>query len=249
VNDASLWLLSWVPLGITVMVAALGFMVSATLGIGGVVLLIPVLSLWLPPSEAVAISAPVMLVNNIGKTWVYGRHVDWTACMRVSVLGVPCAFLAALFVVRLDDRFISLGLAVFIVLTVVLERSGLQVRVGPRALVGWGALTGVISGLCGAAGPPTAIGLRGYGLHKEAFVATVAVFAIGLQLAKIPAYWRSDLLQTKHVPLMALLSLVAAASVMVGPPLLKRLPTKSFRNGMDAVLLLSALWMILDVIF
>jgi len=28
--------------------------------------------------------------------------------------------------------------------------------------------------------PPTAIGLRGYGLSKEAFVGTVAVFAVSL---------------------------------------------------------------------
>jgi uncharacterized membrane protein YfcA len=49
---------------LTALVGFFGFVVSAAFGIGGVVLLIPLLSMALPPAQAIAVSAPVMLVND-----------------------------------------------------------------------------------------------------------------------------------------------------------------------------------------
>jgi uncharacterized protein len=245
-RSESLLLLPPSYLLLTVVVGCLGFMVSATFGIGGVIVLIPVLSLRLPPAEAVAISAPVMLVNNVGKTVVYRRFVDWRACALVSALGIPVAALAALFTAQLNDTWILLGVSTFILISIAVERWHASWKISAVGLVGWGAVTGAISGLCGAAGPPTAIGLRGYGLNKEAFVATVSVFAVGLQLAKLPAYWGTGLLAARHFWLVLMLSIVAGLSVVVGPTLLRRMPARWFRSGVDAVLLLSALWMIID---
>ncbi len=232
-----------------VVVGFFGFVVSATFGIGGVVLLIPMLSQVLPPAQAVAVSAPVMLVNNLGKTWVYRRHVDRRALLLVAALAVPTAFVAALFTAHLDDRVILLSVAGLILLSVVVERARARpTRFSDGALLLWGLVTGAISGLCGAAGPPTAIGLRGYGLTRESFVATVAVFAVLLQLAKLPAYLVTDVLPQRLWPLCALLGVTAAVAVAVGPPLLRRVPEVAFKHGVDALLVISAGWLILDVV-
>lgn len=231
-----------------VVVGFVGFVISATFGIGGVVLLIPLLSTTLPPAQAVAVSAPIMLVNNLGKTWVYRRHLDKRALWLVSALAVPTAFCAALLTATIDDRVILLAVATLILLSVLVEHMGRPVRLSDRALLFWGLITGVISGLCGAAGPPTAIGLRGYGLTREAFVATVAVFAVLLQIAKVPAYWVTDVLPVRLLPLCGLLGAVAVVAVAVGPPLLRKVPERSFKLVVDGLLIASALWLIVDVV-
>lgn len=232
-----------------VVVGFVGFVISATFGIGGVVLLIPLLSTQLPPAQAVAVSAPIMLVNNLGKTWVYRKHVDKRALFLVSALSVPTAFISALLTARVDDRVILLSVASLILLSVAVEHvRAAPVRLGDRALLFWGLATGVISGLCGAAGPPTAIGLRGYGLTREAFVATVAVFAVLLQLGKVPAYLATDVLPLRLLPLCGVLGVVALVAVAVGPPLLRRVPEKSFKLVVDGLLVASALWLIVDVV-
>ncbi|MDP2343827.1 MAG: sulfite exporter TauE/SafE family protein [Deltaproteobacteria bacterium] len=232
-----------------VVVGFFGFVVSATFGIGGVVLLIPLLSMVLPPAQAVAVSAPVMLVNNLGKTWVYRRHVDKRALFLVSALAVPTAFVAALFTSSVDDRVILLGVACLILLSLVVERARARVtQFSDRALLFWGLVTGVISGLCGAAGPPTAIGLKGYGLTRERFVATVAVFAVLLQLAKVPAYLATDLLPARMWPLCALLGVTAVVAVAVGPRLLRRVPEETFKHVVDGLLVVSAAWLIFEVV-
>ncbi|HEY1099067.1 MAG TPA: sulfite exporter TauE/SafE family protein [Myxococcota bacterium] len=238
-------------LALTCVVGFFGFVVSAVFGIGGVVLLIPLLSMVLPPVQAVAVSAPVMLINNLGKWWVYRRDIHWRAFFVVGALALPAAFLSALWSTRVDDRLILVSVASLVLLSVVVDRfrSGPAQRITDTGLFFWGAITGVISGLCGAAGPPTAIGLRGYGLDKAAFVGTVAVFAVFLQLVKIPAYIGTDALPARLLPLATLLGVLAALAVACGPRLLRRVPATSFRQIVDVLLVISALWLLGEAAF
>lgn|GEM_PF-1011543 len=237
---------------LTAAVGFFGFVVSAAFGIGGVVLLIPLLSMALPPAQAIAVSAPVMLVNNLGKSWVYRRSVHWRACALVSALALPAAWLAATLVTRVDDRVILVAVATLILVSVLADRVRAPAagnRFGDVSLFLWGGVTGAISGLCGAAGPPTAVGLRGYGLSKDAFVGTVAVFAVLLQIAKIPAYVGTEVLSLRLMPLAVLLGALGLIAVAVGPPLLRRVPEQTFRAVVDALLVISAVWLLGEAAF
>lgn len=237
---------------LTAAVGFFGFVVSAAFGIGGVVLLIPLLSMALPPAQAIAVSAPVMLVNNLGKSWVYRRAVHWRACGLVSALALPAAYLSARLVTTVDDRVILVAVAALILVSVGADRLRAPAagnRFGDAGLLLWGGVTGAISGLCGAAGPPTAIGLRGYGLSKDAFVGTVAVFAVLLQVAKIPAYVGTDVLPLRLLPLAVLLGALGLIAVAVGPPLLRRVPEQTFRAVVDGLLVISAVWLLGEAVF
>jgi uncharacterized membrane protein YfcA len=236
---------------LTSVVGFFGFVVSATFGIGGVVLLIPLLSMALPPAQAVAVSAPIMLVNNLGKSWVFRHAVNVKATLLVSALALPAAYLTARLASTVDDRLILVAVAVLVLVSVVVDRlrTASTRPMGDLALLLWGGLTGAISGICGAAGPPTAIGLRGYGLSKDAFVGTVAVFAVFLQLAKIPAYASTGALPASLLPLAAFLGALGLVAVAVGPPLLRRVPEEQFRLVVDGLLVVSAVWLIGEVLF
>ena len=233
---------------VVMVVGVLGFVLSSIFGVGGAVLLIPLLAQRMPAAQAVGLVAPVMLVNNLLKTFVFRAHVDKKATLLVSGLALPASFIGAYFTARFDDRVILVGVAVLILLSIVVER-GLdrKIRVTPLSLFLWGGVTGAVSGLCGAAGPPTAIGLRGYGLEREAFVGTVSAFAVLMQLAKIPAYVATGSLPPERFALAAWLSLVGALSVLAGPRLLAKVPKHGFAIGLDALLAVSAVWILVDV--
>lgn len=234
---------------LVLVVGWVGFVVSSTFGVGGALLLIPLLAQRMPAAHAVALSAPVMLFNNLLKAIVFRRSIDKRGTLLVSALALPAAFLGALWSTRLDDRWILIGVAALIILSIVIER-GLErrVKVSDRGLLLWGAVTGAVSGICGAAGPPTAIGLRGWGLDKEPFVATVALFAILLQVVKIPAYIGGGVLPLERWPLALLLSVTAALGVAVAPRLLRTVPTRVFALALDGILAVSAAVILLDVL-
>lgn len=234
-------------------VAFIGFVLSATFGVGGAMLLIPMLAQRMPAAHAVALAAPVMLFNNVLKAWVFRKHVSRRGTLLVSALALPGAFVGAYVAGDFDDRAILIGIALLIVMSIVVERSksaeqGRAVRLGDKALLFWGGVTGAISGLCGAAGPPTAIGLRAWGLDKEAFVGTVAVFAILLQIVKMPAYVMTDVLPAERWPLGVALSVTAFLGVLVGPTAVRRMPARAFGWALDALLLVTAVWLVADVV-
>lgn len=239
-------------------VAFIGFVLSATFGVGGAMLLIPMLAQRMPAAHAVALAAPVMLFNNVLKAWVFRKHVSMRGTFLVSALALPFAFAGAYVAGDFDDRAILIGIAILIVLSIVVERVPLSsrgasndprvVKLGDRALLFWGGVTGAVSGLCGAAGPPTAIGLRAWGLDKEAFVGTVAVFAILLQIVKMPAYIMTSVLPAERWPLALALSVTALLGVVVAPTAVRAMPKKAFGWALDALLLVTAIWLVVDVV-
>ena len=230
-------------------VSLVGFIISSTFGVGGALLLIPLLAQRMPAAHAVALSAPVMLFNNVLKCVAFRKNIDRRAAFLVSALALPGAFAGAWYASRTDDRFILIGIAALIVLSIVVERGfDRKVKMSDRALLLWGAFTGAVSGLCGAAGPPTAIGLRGYGLDREGFVGTVALFAILLQLAKLPAYIGTGVLPFERWPLALCLSVAALIGVAVAPSLLRKVPQKAFGVVLDVLLVISAVFIIIDVV-
>ena len=245
---AALFGLSPAFLLVTAVVGFFGFVVSATFGIGGVVLLIPVLSMALPPVQAVAVAAPVMLVNNLGKSWVFRSAVDVKATALLSGLALPAAYLSARVANTVDDRLLLVAVALLILVSVAVDRlrTPATAPMGGLALFLWGGLTGAISGICGAAGPPTAIGLRRYGLSKNEFVGTVAVFSVCLQLAKIPAYVDTGALPPGLLPLAALLAALSLVAVAVGPRLLRQVSEDKFRIVVDGLFVVSAVWLLAE---
>lgn len=232
-----------------VVVGFVGFVFSSVLGVGGALLLIPVLTTAMRPIEAVAITTPVMLVNNALKTWVFRRHVDRRALLLLSAGALPAAAVASTFAARVDERVILLGVAAVIVASLAATYLlATPVRLSDRALALFSVFTGTVSGLCGAAGPSTAVGLSGYGLDRERFVGTVAVYAVLLQLVKLPGYVATGAMPLARWPLALLLSAVALVAVLWAPRVVARMQGRAFRIALDGFLAITAVAMVFDAL-
>jgi uncharacterized membrane protein YfcA len=232
-------------------VGFVGFLVSSVLGVGGTMLLLPILVGVMPAAEAVALVSPVMLFNNVVKAFLFRRAAVGRAAVLVSITCVPVAYVAAGMAADVDEAVIKIGIALLILAALALERLGPtlgwrgRLTVSDAGLVGAGVVIGAASGLCGAAGAPTALAMRGYGLTREAFVGTIALMAIALQLGKIPAYVHSGLLRSDTLTLALSLCLVAGLSVPVGRAVLRRIDARRFRGWLDGLLFALALYLVL----
>ena len=75
----------------------------------------------------------------------------------------------------------------------------------------------------------------------------MALFAVLLQAVKIPAYVSSGALPAERWPLAGVLAFAGAVSVLVAPKLLARVPKHAFGYALDGVLVVSAIWIVIDV--
>lgn len=99
-----------------------GFL-TGLLGVGGGFLLIPALTLFLrlPMQQAVGTSLAVIAVNSASglSAHLAGLTIDWTLTLSFAAVAVAASLAAARFSRRLDDRLVSRGFAVLVLLIAV----------------------------------------------------------------------------------------------------------------------------------
>ncbi len=227
----------------------LAFVVSSTLGIGGGVLMLPPMLAVFDTPTAIAMIAPPMLVNGLVKLWVFRRSLDLRAALCLGALGWPLALVSGHFIDQVDPRVLK-GLIVLLIGGTLALEHGVKrrVHVSARSLGGWGAATGVFAGLTGVSGPTLALSLKGYGVTGKSFVATVAMVVIGLQALRLPGYVARGVLPSSLLPLVALVTVIAAVAVLIGRALQARMSPTRWRLGLDLLLAGIGSFLALDVV-
>ncbi|MEX2244132.1 MAG: TSUP family transporter [Fimbriimonadaceae bacterium] len=108
-----------------------------------------------------------------------------------------------------------------------------------------GLASGVFGGLVGNQGGVRSAALLGFDLNKQAFVATATASGVIVDLARMPVYvglqW-SDL--TAQWPLIAIATVGCLIGTVAGKPLLACVAQASFRKVVCAVLVATAVFVI-----
>lgn len=250
-----------------------GCLLSTVSGLGGALLLVPLLTFALGAPQAIAVVAPVMLVGNLAKVVVMRAHVDRRALLLLMTGAVPGAVVGAFSVGVIPAAWLQRGLGVWLIGYAALAawrrlkeapagevsrtaqqrfpeaaegepgRDGFETR-GHRNLIAYGALSGVMSGALGVGAGTAGAGLRDYGLSKQTLVATAGVVSTAMQLTKIPIYIGSNTLPSALLPLAAVLAGVAVLATRLGTWLLAKMSADIFDTILLVVLFVLGITMV-----
>ena len=189
------------------LIAALASALTFFSGFGLGTILLPAFAIFLPVPVAVAATAVVHLANNLFKGGLLWRGADWPTVCRFGLPSIPAAVLGAWLLAMLGstERLFEwrlfgnsagptgAGLAVgalLIALAVIeLQPWFARLQAPPRWMPLGGVLTGFLGGLTGQQGALRSIFLLRSGLAPPQFIATGAMIAILVDLARIGTYW------------------------------------------------------------
>lgn len=184
------------------LVAALTFFSGFGLG----TLLMPVFALFFPVELAVAATAIVHLANNIFKAMLIGRKADLKIVARFAIPAAACAVLGALLLVSVSDAAplleyqlwsrtctvtaVKIVIAILILFFAAFELipSLSRFALGPRYVPLGGAISGFFGGLSGHQGALRTAFLMRLGLSKEAFIGTVVLSAVVVDIFRLAVY-------------------------------------------------------------
>jgi len=93
-------------------------MMTATLGIGGGVLLLAVMAGIMPVSALIPVHGLVQLGSNGNRALMTAKHIDWSMLKYFSLGAIVGAFLASFIVVQLPLVIIQFAVAAFILFLV-----------------------------------------------------------------------------------------------------------------------------------
>lgn len=188
------------------LVAALASALTLYSGFGLGTILLPAFSLFFPAPIAVAATGAVHLLNNLFKGSLLWRRADWPTVLRFAVPAIPAAITGAWLLALLGDtprlfawhafgrQFgptgagLTIGLLLILFAALELQTWFQRLAAPPRLMWLGGLLTGFFGGLTGHQGALRSMFLLRASLPADRVVATGAMIAILVDLARLSTY-------------------------------------------------------------
>jgi uncharacterized protein len=219
--------------GLVAVVAA--FIVSATFGLGGSLILVPALTLMLGAKQGIALAALLLALNNIPKVVAYRRNIPWRKSAAVIVLSTVATAVGALALVELPDRVVQWLVFAVIGATFISELVGRRYlqRVGAASLA---AMSGLTSGASGTSGPLKGLALRTLELPQAELVGAASVVSLAADATKTAVFTEAGLLTSSAWTTGAVLVPVMVACTLIGRTINTEIQARTFTVGFWAVM-------------
>ena len=219
-------------------------MMTATLGIGGGVLLLAVMAGTMPVSALIPVHGLVQLGSNGNRALMTARHIDWNMLKYFSLGAIVGAFLASFVVVQLPLVIIQFAVAAFILFLVWGSKPKAQ-EMNPAGRTLAGLVTTLVSMFVGATGPLVAAFVHRNNYSKMQITGT---FASCMTLQ----HGLKAFVFTQWAGLIIIMIASGALGTFIGLKVLKRVPAEKFMLACKIVVTLLALrllWQAFSTLF
>lgn len=226
-------------------------------GFGLGTLLMPVMALFFPVQDAIALTALVHLFNDFFKAGLIGKHASKRVLIRFGLVAFVFSFLGAkllgatshlppiveyfigghVFEIIPVKIVISILIIVFTLIELIPQLHKFTVRA--KYLTIGGALSGFFGGFSGHQGALRSMFLSKLKLSKEAFIGTSAMIAVLIDISRLLAYstdFRREIFYTNTT-----LIIYAIGSAMLGTYIGNQFLKKMTMKGIQKIVAISLL--------
>ena len=221
-------------------VSFLGSLISAAMGLGGGALVLAVMALFLPPAVLIPGHGMVQLGSNGGRAALMRSHILVEIVPAFLIGTILGAAIGVQLVIALPIAVLQGVLAAFILYSTWAPKFRAS-NPGRRTFFGLGALVAFVTMFVGATGPLIAPFIAAASGQRQQVVATHAALMTLQHGLKIVAFGAVGFAFGPYLPLLAGLLGFGFAGTYLGRHLLNRLPERSFRIGLKAILTAIAL--------
>ncbi len=222
-------------------------MMTATLGIGGGVLLLAVMAGTVPVSALIPVHGLVQLGSNGNRALMTAKHIDWNMLKYFSLGAIVGAFLASFIVVQLPLVIIQFAVAAFILFLVWGSKPKAQeMRPVGRTLAG--LVTTLVSMFVGATGPLVAAFVHRNNYTKMQITGTFASCMTLQHDLKAFVFTFVGFSFAQWAGLIIIMIASGALGTFFGLKVLKRVPAKKFTVIFKVVVTILALRLVVEAL-
>ena len=228
--------------------AVLAGVVASVAGFGIGSLLTPVLGFHVGTKLAVAAVSIPHVAGTAIRFWMLRGRVDRRLFIWFGLTSAAGGLAGALLHADASNRALGIVLGCLLLFVGFSELSGFmqRVRLGRRAALVAGAVSGAFGGLVGNQGGIRSAALLAFEGDKETFVATATAVALVVDGARMPVYLATEWAALQGIwPLIAVATAGVVAGTLGGRRVLARVPETAFRRVVAGLLLALGAWMIL----
>jgi uncharacterized membrane protein YfcA len=235
---------AWLVLVVT---ALAGSLLGGIAGFGAGILLLPVVATVLGVRAAVPVLTITMLLGNLSRVWWSRGELDRAVTGRFLLGAIPATALGTALVAAAPSDTVRIAMGCFLLaaspLRRVLASGGLRVRLAHFPVLG--AALGALSAVVVTTGPVVTPFFLAYGLRRGAYIASEAVCALGMHLARGTVLARYRLLTWETVVVGVVLGATMFLGSWAGRRLLDRVSDRVFLVVVEVLLVGMGLHMLL----
>jgi uncharacterized protein len=187
---------------LVVLFAVTAFTLSACVGLGGSLLLVPALSLVLGVKQGVVLASLLLAANNVAKVVAYRRTLPLRPILGVIAATAIGAYLGAGLLILAPAAWVGVAVVGAIAFTFLFEHAGRQrlMRLSTPVLALGAGLT---SGFAGTSGPLKGLALRGVTGDRQQLAGAAACVSLVADVVKAGVYLNAALLDSQMMHLAA----------------------------------------------
>jgi uncharacterized protein len=222
--------------------------IAAISGFGIGSILTPLLAAWIGTKLAVAVVSVPHFIGTGLRFLVIRQHVDRRALWSFGITSAAGGLVGAVLHIWLRSAVLGYVLGALLVFAGIAGVTGLaaRIRFGRRSAWVAGALSGTFGGLVGNQGGIRSAALLGFGLQRDAFVATATAIALLVDVFRMPVYAALQYRQMlSQWPMAAIATAAVVVGTLTGKWMLQRIPQNVFRVVVSCIILALGIWMLL----
>ncbi len=228
--------------------AFLSSSLTAVLGLGGGILLISIMSVFLPPAAVVPVHGVVQFASNASRGAFSPKEIRREILWPFLVGCIIGAMVGSQVVPKVPTEFLPIPLGVFILLMTWLPQVKKQLWF-PGKFLSLGFVQAFLTLFVGATGPLNLPFLMRAGLTRDQLVVTGAAFMTIVHLVKIITFGLLGFAFGPHLMLMMLMVVAVISGSYTGTKLRHRVPEELFRKAFKMLITLLAIRMIVKPLF
>lgn len=226
--------------GLLLLTSLVTSFLTAAFGAGGGVVLLAVMTLFLPVAAVIPLHGVIQAGSNAGRTALTWRSIRWPVVGLFSAGGVVGAAAGSRILVDLPGGWMELALGAFILWSCWGPAPDLRRGSRARLVLGGGA-TSLTTLFVGATGPLVAALLRSLALDRRSHVGTFSACMVLQHGFKLVVYGGLGFAFGPYLPFLAGMIVAGLAGTYFGRMALEQLSDRGFHQALTLLLTLLAL--------
>lgn len=180
---------------ILILVGLAAGLLSGSVGFGGGMILLPVITYFYGVEVAVPVSTIAQMLSNFSRVVMGWKEIDWRAVGMFLLLAVPFTALGAFGFAKVPKGPMTIVLCSFLIVFAVMKLMGkMRLPHRPSTMVVGGGVTGLVNGLLGISGPLSSAVFLTLELAPVSYIASEATTAAVMHIVKAIVYGKLNLM-------------------------------------------------------
>jgi uncharacterized membrane protein YfcA len=206
-----------------------------------------VLTLYAGAELAVPVLTIAQLIGNLSRMAFGLNQIEWKKVFLFSITAVPLSAPGAFGFSILSKSMVTRAIGAVLILLVTLKYFGiLKFKPNDKTLVFGGAVTGLLSGLAGSAGPIGAAVFLSFGLPPVAYIASEAATTTVMHIVKILVYGKLVNLPPDTINLRLMMGLAMIFGTYVANRFIRNMKKEVFQKYVAALLCVVGIYMLIS---